>query len=152
MRGPSTSKRQGRVQRLTRYPFLWMREDLKDDVLADALFRLGSWIASNCVDAPGPYRAAGDLLLRRRPRLDGGTHTLVLPNESTVDAAKRIGTLLDDSVLAIQGPPGSGKTFTGARMICELVRQGKKVGITAISHKVIQNRLPALVDKDEKFG
>jgi predicted RecB family nuclease len=113
----------------------------KDDVLADALFRLGSWIASDGVDASGSFRAARDLLLRRSPRLEGGTDTLVLPDESTVDAARRLGTLLDHSVLAIQGPPGSGKTFTGARMICELVRQGKKVGITAISHKVIQNLL-----------
>jgi hypothetical protein len=80
-------------------------------------------------------------LLRRGPRLADETDTLILPNESTVDAAKRIATLLDSSVLAIQGPPGSGKTFTGARMICELVRQGRKVGITAISHKVIQNLL-----------
>ena len=112
-----------------------------DDVLADALFRLGTWINSNGVDAPGPYRAARDLLLRRGPRLADGTDTLILPEESTVDAAKRVGTLLDCSVLPIQGPPGSGKTFTGARMICELVGQGKKVGITAIGHKVIQNLL-----------
>lgn len=44
-------------------------------------------------------------------------------------------------MLAIQGPPGSGKTYTGARMICELIRQKKKVGITAVSHKVIRNLL-----------
>ncbi len=43
--------------------------------------------------------------------------------------------------LAIQGPPGSGKTFTGARMILELVAAGKRVGITAKSHKVIGNLL-----------
>ena len=36
-----------------------------DDVLADALFRLGTWINSNGVDVPGPFRAARDLLLRR---------------------------------------------------------------------------------------
>ena len=113
----------------------------KDDVLADALFRLGTWVDSDGVDAPGPFRAARDLLLRRGPRLADGTDKLILPDESTVDAAKRIGTLLDCSVLPIQGPPGSGKTFTGARMICELVRQGKKVGITAIGHKVIRNLL-----------
>ena len=45
------------------------------------------------------------------------------------------------SVLPIQGPPGSGKTFTGARMIVELVRQGRRVGITAVSHKAISNLL-----------
>ena len=49
--------------------------------------------------------------------------------------------MLDHSLLAIQGPPGAGKTYTGARMICELVRQGKRVGITATSHKVISNLL-----------
>ena len=124
----------------------------RDDVLADALFRLGIWINSNGVDFPGPFRAARDLLLQRVPRLANGTDTLVLPDESTVDAAKRIATLLDYSVLPIQGPPGSGKTFTGARMICELVRQGKKVGITAISHKVIQNLLVEVIKAASEAG
>ena len=42
---------------------------VNDDVLADALFRLGSWVNGNGVDSPGPYRAARDLLLRHSPRL-----------------------------------------------------------------------------------
>ena len=125
---------------------------VKSGVLADALFRLGSWIAGNGVDAPGPYRAARDLLLRQSPRLTDATATLILPSEFTVDAAKRIGTSLDCSVLAIQGPPGSGKTFTGARMICELVRKGKKVGITATSHKVIQNLLLEVIKAAREAG
>jgi uncharacterized protein len=53
---------------------------------------------------------------------------------------------LDETVLPIQGPPGSGKTYTGARMICELVRHGRKVGITGTSHKVIGNLLRAVLD------
>ncbi len=40
-------------------------------------------------------------------------------------------------VLPIQGPPGTGKTYTGARMILDLVAAGKRVGITAQSHKAI---------------
>ena len=56
---------------------------------------------------------------------------------------------LDHSVLPIQGPPGAGKTYTGARMITALVRAGKKVGITALSHKVIRNLLEAVVDAAE---
>jgi superfamily I DNA and/or RNA helicase len=48
---------------------------------------------------------------------------------------------LRESVLPIQGPPGSGKTFAGARMICDLLRGGRKVGITGTSHKVIGNLL-----------
>ena len=93
---------------------------VNDDVLADVLFRLGTWTNSNDISAPGPYRAARDLLLRRAPRLEDRTDTLIHPNESTLDAAKRVGILLDSSVLPIQGPPGAGKTFTGARMICEV--------------------------------
>ena len=54
-------------------------------------------------------------------------------------------TQLDDSYLPIQGPPGAGKTYTGAHMIAELVRSGRKVGVTAVSHKVIENLLDQVV-------
>jgi predicted RecB family nuclease len=111
------------------------------DTLAEALFRLGMWVKTNAVDAPGAYQAGRDLLLRQPPRLTTAAGALVRDGESTVDAAKRIAVSLDHSVLAIQGPPGAGKTYTGARMICELIRQKKKVGITAVSHKVIRNLL-----------
>src|SRR5664280_1418783 len=50
---------------------------------------------------------------------------------------------LDHSILPIQGPPGAGKTYTGARMVVECVRKGMKVGITAVSHKVVRNLLDA---------
>jgi superfamily I DNA and/or RNA helicase len=83
--------------------------------------------------------------MRQPPRLTNGSATLVLPGENTVTAAQRLVTLLDHSALAIQGPPGSGKTYTGALMICELVRQGKRVGITATSHKVIANLLDKVI-------
>ena len=45
------------------------------------------------------------------------------------------------TVLPIQGPPGSGKTHTGAEMILRLVGAGYRVGVTANSHKVIGNLL-----------
>jgi uncharacterized protein len=57
---------------------------------------------------------------------------------------------LDRTTLAIQGPPGSGKTYTGARMICELVRRGKRVGVTATSHKVIHNLLSGVAKEAAK--
>ena len=46
---------------------------------------------------------------------------------------------LDESTLVIQGPPGTGKTYTGARLITDLVRAGQRVGVTAFSHKAIDN-------------
>ena len=48
---------------------------------------------------------------------------------------------LGGSALFIQGPPGSGKTYTGARLICELLARGKRVGVAATSHKAIANLL-----------
>jgi hypothetical protein len=120
-------------------------------VLADALYRLGDWVQFDGVNTQGRYRGARDLLLRLPPRLAGAGSVLLGDEESTVDAAKRIASLLDESVLPIQGPPGAGKTYSGARMMCELIRQGKKVGITAVSHKVIRNLLDEVVLAAQEF-
>lgn len=53
---------------------------------------------------------------------------------------------LDNSYLPIQGPPGSGKTYTAKHIIAELVRLGKKVGITSNSHKAINHLLCCTVE------
>lgn len=111
-------------------------------VLRESLLQLGSWVADNGIDAPGPLKAARDLLLRIPPRLRGTTlRDLAAANQESTEVAKQVALALDDTVLPIQGPPGSGKTYTGARMIVELVKSGLKVGITAVSHKVISKLL-----------
>ncbi len=111
-----------------------------------ALLRLGQWVAENGITADGPWRAARDLLLRRPPACGQGEgQSLKLPDESDTEAARRLISCLDEGVLSIQGPPGSGKTYTGARMIVALVRAGKKVGITSNSHKVIGNLIREVV-------
>src|SRR5437763_7979294 len=98
------------------------------------------------MNAAGLHCAARDLLLRRSPRITGHNGgSLLHKGELPLEAAKRMPITLDSSILPIQGPPGSGKTYTGARMICELVRRGKKVGITALSHKAIRNLLEEVV-------
>jgi predicted RecB family nuclease len=48
---------------------------------------------------------------------------------------------LTDGCLAVQGPPGTGKTYIGARLIAALVAAGQRVGVTATSHKAIDNLL-----------
>jgi len=112
---------------------------------AEALFRIGNWVKDKGIDSAGRYRAARDLLLRSAPRLLNGQTLARAQNEESKATAIRIAGALDSSVFAIQGPPGSGKTYTGARMICELARKGKKIGITALSHKVIRNLLEEVV-------
>ena len=51
---------------------------------------------------------------------------------------------LDRSYLIVQGPPGAGKTWQGARTAIALMKQGRRVGITALSHKAINNLLVAI--------
>ncbi len=107
-----------------------------------SLLSLARSIVNDGVDGNGPFRAARDLLLRRRPRLCSDTGgALRRAGEPTLQAAIRLGASLDCGVLPIQGPPGTGKTYTGARMIVALSGAGRRIGVTAVSHKVIRNLL-----------
>ncbi len=107
-----------------------------------ALLALGEWVAANGVDTDGPWRAGRDLLLRRPPALGQEPgKPLRHEGEAGLEAARRLVLRLDEGTLAIQGPPGSGKTYTGARMAVELLRAGRRIGISAMSHKVITHFL-----------
>lgn len=124
--------------------YIWDRPfEVKEH--AESLYRIGSWVNANGLDVEGPYQAARDLMLRRPPRLRAGETLAPLPGEEPKATACRIACALEHTVFAIQGPPGAGKTFTGARMICELVKRGKRIGVTALSHKVIRKLLEEVV-------
>ncbi|MPZ49021.1 MAG: TM0106 family RecB-like putative nuclease [Dehalococcoidia bacterium] len=104
----------------------------------ESLQRLARWVLEHGIDAPGAYRAARDLLMRRPPRAgqrDG--EALVKNGEDPQYAGRRLALGLEESYLAVQGPPGSGKSSVGAQMIVDFVAAGKIVGVTANSHKVI---------------
>jgi uncharacterized protein len=112
----------------------------------DRLLEIGAWVAEHAIDAAGPHQAARDLLLGRPPRTGQASgEALRRAMESDLAAARRLAISLDHSTLAIQGPPGSGKTYAGARMICTLLAAGRRVGITGTSHKVIGNLLRAVL-------
>jgi uncharacterized protein len=120
-------------------------------VLEDALLRLADDVIAHGIDAGPHYRVARELLHSRSPRLKSATFVQT-PTESAISFALRVVRQLDDTVLAIQGPPGAGKTFAGAHMICELVNHGARVGVTAASHKVITNLLETVLDVAQKSG
>jgi uncharacterized protein len=101
--------------------------------------------------AGNPADCGVELLRRASPRLGLG-HAGRLEHESEMDTAVRLATLLDRTTLAIQGPPGAGKTYVGARMIRALVKAGRKVGVTANSHKVIRNLLDAVAEQAARAG
>ena len=123
---------------------------IDNKVLADSLVLIGEYVADNGLIGNGAYQAARDLLMKQAPRISGVP--IRFDEEKALDAALRIAPKFEGGVIPIQGPPGSGKTFTGGRMICELVRHGKKVGVTANSHKVIRNLLDSCIEAAEERG
>lgn len=113
---------------------------IDSDVLQDALIRLAESVHVNGMHHDVEYRSARQLLLRQPPRLREGSFEKG-EDETAVDFAVRVASELESTVLPIQGPPGAGKTFTGARIISDLVRRGLRVGVTAVSHNVIRKLL-----------
>lgn len=85
-----------------------------------------------------------DFLQRKNPRIkahEGGPIiTKTQPDERLKQIIQTVSNL-DHSYICIQGPPGSGKSYTGARVIGDLVKQGKRIGIASNSHKAINNLL-----------
>ena len=119
-------------------------------VLAEALVRLGEYVADSGMTRDGPYQAERDLLMLAGPRVGG--QALKEADETALAAAMRIAPHLSGGVFPVQGPPGAGKTHIGARMICTLAQSGKKIGITANSHKVIRNILDEVIEAADELG
>ena len=86
-------------------------------------------------------------LLRREPPLGGASLQRL-----ELEEQRALLDRLEGSYLVVQGPPGSGKTYRGARLITHLIRQGRKVGITAQSHKVIHNLLDEVEERRGRGG
>ena len=98
-------------------------------------------------DATGARLApvAWRLLRRLRPEIGNGTD-LVNAGERLDQALPRLALAMNGDLLAIQGPPGSGKTHVAAQMILALIRAGKRVGVTANSHEVCKGLLTKLAE------
>jgi predicted RecB family nuclease len=131
---------------------LALHNRVPNDTLRQSLMRFGENVLTHGFGPRAPYRAALDLLLRRPPPLADAGGRLQREGETPVEAAERLVAELDGSVLAIQGPPGTGKTYTGAKMICALRKRGLKVGVTAVSHKVILNLLEKAMEEAKTQG
>ncbi|MFT7537165.1 MAG: hypothetical protein ACI85K_003122 [Hyphomicrobiaceae bacterium] len=121
--------------------------------LEKSLHAFAEQVRDHGLDQPDAYATAGDLLRRLPPRRGEVTGQPVRKaDEATLDAATRACLELTNGVLPIQGPPGSGKTFTGSRAIVALALAGNRVGITAVSHKVIDNLLLSVADAAGEAG
>jgi predicted RecB family nuclease len=103
---------------------------IRNWVIRDALLR---FVRAYADGDDARYPALTALLEQRPPDVD-------LDAADPVAAALSLGR----SYLFVQGPPGSGKTWQGARMAIALMREGRRVAVTSLSHKAINNMLRAV--------
>jgi predicted RecB family nuclease len=75
---------------------------------------------------------------------------LISPQEDLLTATLQRVANLQQSTLCIQGPPGSGKTYTSANIILYLLQSGKSVAICANSHNVITNLMGRVAQNAEE--
>ncbi|WP_316196012.1 TM0106 family RecB-like putative nuclease [Bradyrhizobium sp. SZCCHNRI3052] len=113
--------------------------------LEEAVLAFAEHVCNSGFDHDSPYATAGELLRARPPRRIAGVgYELRRADEEAGRALVRLSNEIDGGVLPVQGPPGAGKTTQGANAILVLAAAGKKIGITAVSHKVIDNLLVAV--------
>ena len=99
------------------------------------------------------FRAADDLLSASAPRLRRSRDKL-LAKGASVAGCVAVVKAMNGTVLPIQGPPGSGKTYLMARVILALVKAGHRIGVSSNSHEAIRNVLLEVAEahKGMKFG
>lgn len=125
---------------------IWTWSNISTLKKSDRIIEMGQYVLQEKIDNPSmSYKAARDILLHRKPDL-----TFPPIETEPLKRAKEMALNLNQSYLAIQGPPGTGKSFTASRVILALIEKGYKVGVTALSHKVISNLLDKVVEASKK--
>jgi predicted RecB family nuclease len=113
------------------------------DVLEESLLQIGREYLAGTLERDRP--AIVDVLLARAPRLTNAEPgTTLQPPVVDGHALSQTILALDRSYLVVQGPPGSGKSTMGGAAIADLLAAGKRVGISARSHKAAQNLVKAV--------
>ena len=98
------------------------------------------------------YKSIMDMLEKSNPDIKGlkkGSN-LIDEQKDLISQSSEIVQNLNNSYLSIQGPPGTGKTYSSANIIIELMKSGKKVGVTSNSHEAIKTLLIAIEQQAEK--
>jgi uncharacterized protein len=106
----------------------------------DALMRFGRSLLAG----DGRYLAL-ESVLRRTPH-SGPIQT------NDLDELERLLLSLDGGHLFVQGPPGSGKTWAGGRLVARLLAKGKRVGVASTSHKAIHKLLDEVEAGADELG
>ena len=102
--------------------------------------------AASVADGDGKYPALERVLRRDVPHLPGHRTGQPLLNgiEGLLDGAIRVVSSLEKGHVFIQGPPGTGKTWTTSRIALALLKAGRRVAVSSLSHKAINNLLAGI--------
>ena len=84
-----------------------------------------------------------DPLFGRRDPEFGTVEETIIDNNPAQDEAVRRAIAAEDFAL-IHGPPGTGKTYTLATLVEELVDRGERVLVSAFTNRAVDNALEAL--------
>ena len=107
----------------------------------------------NVLDKKDGYDAIKSFINRDIPKIKGiKLGEKIIKSENFDIEIPKIILNLQKTYLYIQGPCGTGKTYQAANAIIELIKNNKKIAITANSHKVIHNlleRVEKLADKQK---
>ncbi|MBE2999467.1 TM0106 family RecB-like putative nuclease [Nocardiopsis sp. HNM0947] len=92
-----------------------------------------------------PHNAGTDILRAHPPRLcpPGPLPTTDDHDGDPIATVLAATDRLDHSYLAVQGPPGAGKTYLAAQLINHLIDQGRSVGVCSTGHKAVENVMHA---------
>ena len=91
------------------------------------------------------FQATLDLLQGAPPRINGIQPGGTLPTENVQAVLPLLGRQMQETTLVVQGPPGSGKTYSVAEVARDAVARGLRVGICSSSHVNISNVLDTIV-------
>ena len=82
---------------------------------------------------------------RQDPEFDRPGETFI-DNNPAQDEAVRLAVSAEDFAL-VHGPPGTGKTYTLATIVRELVDRGERVLLSAFTNRAVDNAMEALVEQ-----
>ncbi|PSQ06695.1 AAA family ATPase [Halobacteriales archaeon QS_4_69_31] len=92
-----------------------------------------------------PPESKDVLFERRAPEFEPVEGTFVDNNPAQNEAVK-LAVGAEDCAL-VHGPPGTGKTYTLARLVRALVERGDRVLLSAFTNRAVDNAVEALVDQ-----
>ena len=124
---------------------------VNSNLLRSAMYR----VADRMIQKENINNCISDLLTRSIPRIKGkNPGDAIITSHNLYNELMKAISNMNNSYLFIQGPPGTGKTYISSHVIVNLMKEGKKIGITSNSHKVIHNLLSRIesVAQEQKFS